>query len=99
MTQNIYFHHGGFHAMNQFIGSIQEIIVNKNKFVSNPCFYGCSAGGGYALACYLVYHGYIPIDKVECQKQNKLTVARINREIESWAKTQKENYYKKGLIV
>jgi hypothetical protein len=33
------------------------------------------------------------LDKVECQKQNKLTVARINREIETWAKTQKYNYY------
>jgi hypothetical protein len=33
------------------------------------------------------------LDKVECQKQNKIIVARINREIETWAKTQKYNYY------
>jgi hypothetical protein len=63
--QNIYFHHGGFHAMNQFIGSIQEIAANKDEFVENPNFYGCSAGAGYALVCYLVFHGYIPVEKVE----------------------------------
>jgi len=33
------------------------------------------------------------LDKIECQKANKLAVARIHREIESWAKTQKYNYY------
>jgi hypothetical protein len=33
------------------------------------------------------------LDKIECQKQNKIIVARINREIETWAKTQKYNYY------
>jgi len=33
------------------------------------------------------------LDKIECQKSNKLTLARIHREIESWAKTQKYNYY------
>lgn len=37
--------------------------------------------------------------KIECQKQNKLTIARIHREIESWAKTQKENYYKNWYMV
>jgi hypothetical protein len=63
--QNVYFHHGGFHAMNQFIGSIQEIAANKDDFSDNPNFYGCSAGAGYALVCYLVFHGYIPIEKVE----------------------------------
>ena len=65
MTQNIYFHHGGFHAMNQFVGSIQEIMANKDRFDANPNFYGCSAGTGYALCCYLVFHGHIPIEKVE----------------------------------
>ena len=63
--QNIYFHHGGFDAMNQFIGSIHEIIANKDEYVASPFFYGCSAGVGYALACYLVFHGYIPLEKVE----------------------------------
>ena len=65
--QNIYFHHGGFHAMNQFIGSIQEIVANKDNFTTNPHFYGCSAGTGYALCCYLVFHGYIPVERVERQ--------------------------------
>jgi hypothetical protein len=51
--------------MNQFIGSIHEIIANKDEYVANPCFYGCSAGAGYALACYLVFHGYISLEKVE----------------------------------
>ncbi len=37
--------------------------------------------------------------KLDCQKANKLTVARIHREIESWAKTQKENYYKNWYMV
>jgi hypothetical protein len=39
------------------------------------------------------------LDKIECQKTNKLTIARIHREIESWAKTQKENYYKNWYLV
>ena len=51
--------------MNQFIGSIHEIISNKDEYVASPFFYGCSAGAGYALACYLVFHGYIPLEKVE----------------------------------
>jgi len=62
---NIYFHSGGFPAMNQFIGSIEEIISNKDDFSANPNFYGCSAGAGYALVCYLVFHGYVPIEVVE----------------------------------
>ena len=33
------------------------------------------------------------LTKIECQKANKATIVRIHREIESWAKTQKENYY------
>ena len=37
--------------------------------------------------------------KIECQKTNKATIARIHREIESWAKTQKENYYKNWYMV
>ena len=32
--------------------------------------------------------------KIECQKANKATIARIHRDIEYWAKVQKENYYK-----
>ena len=39
------------------------------------------------------------LNKVECQKQNKIIVARINREIEGCAKTQKENYYKNWYMV
>lgn len=39
------------------------------------------------------------LDKIECQKANKATIARIHREIESWAKTQKENYYKNWYMV
>ena len=39
------------------------------------------------------------LSKIECQKSNKLTVSKIHREIESWAKTQKENYYKNWLLV
>lgn len=38
-------------------------------------------------------------DKLACQKSNKETVARIHREIETWAKTQKENYYKNWFLV
>lgn len=37
--------------------------------------------------------------KLDCQKANKETIARIHREIESWAKTQKENYYKNWYLV
>jgi hypothetical protein len=37
--------------------------------------------------------------KLDCQKANKLTVARIHREVETWAKTQKENYYKNWYMV
>lgn len=38
-------------------------------------------------------------EKINCQKTNKLTMARIHREIENWAKTQKENYYKNWYMV
>ncbi len=37
--------------------------------------------------------------KLECQKANKATIAKIHRGIESWAKTQKENYYKNWYLV
>ena len=37
--------------------------------------------------------------KLDCQKANKATIAKIHREIESWAKTQKENYYKNWYMV
>lgn len=37
--------------------------------------------------------------KIECQKENKLTISRIHREIEFWSKTQKENYYKNWYMV
>ena len=37
--------------------------------------------------------------KIDCQKENKLTVARIHRDIEYWAKVQKENYYKNWYMV
>jgi hypothetical protein len=37
--------------------------------------------------------------KLECQKANKATISKIHREIESWAKTQKENYYKNWYLV
>lgn len=37
--------------------------------------------------------------KIECQKANKLTIAKIHRGIEMWAKTQKENYYKNWYMV
>jgi hypothetical protein len=37
--------------------------------------------------------------KIDCQKANKQIIARIHREIESWAKTQKENYYKNWYLV
>ena len=37
--------------------------------------------------------------KLECQKANKEIIAKIHREIEFWAKTQKENYYKNWYLV
>lgn len=37
--------------------------------------------------------------KLECQKANKEIIAKIHREIESWAKTQKENYYKNWYLI
>lgn len=37
--------------------------------------------------------------KIECQKSNKLTIAKIHRGIEDWARTQKENYYKNWYLV
>ena len=39
------------------------------------------------------------LDKIECQKVNKATIARIHRDIEYWAKVQKENYYKNWYMV
>jgi len=37
--------------------------------------------------------------KTECQKANKATIGNIHREIEAWAKTQKEYYYKNWYMV
>lgn len=37
--------------------------------------------------------------KIECQKANKVTIAKIHRDIEYWAKVQKENYYKNWYMV
>ena len=39
------------------------------------------------------------LSKIECQKVNKATIARIHRDIEYWAKVQKENYYKNWYMV
>jgi hypothetical protein len=39
------------------------------------------------------------LSKTECQRVNKVTIAKVHREIESWAKTQKENYYKNWYMV
>ncbi len=39
------------------------------------------------------------LTKLECQKVNKATIARIHRDIEYWAKVQKENYYKNWYMV
>lgn len=37
--------------------------------------------------------------KIECQRENKVAISRIHREIEFWSKTQKENYYKNWYLV
>lgn len=37
--------------------------------------------------------------KLDCQNNNKLIITRIHREIESWAKIQKENYYKNWYLI
>lgn len=39
------------------------------------------------------------LSKLDCQKENKLKIARLHREIESWAKTQKQNYYQNWYLV
>lgn len=39
------------------------------------------------------------LDKIECQKQNKAAIAKIHRGIESWSRTQKENYYTNWYLV
>lgn len=39
------------------------------------------------------------LSKIECQKENKLKISRIHREIETWAKTQKQNYYQNWYLV
>ena len=38
-------------------------------------------------------------NKIECQRANKVLISKIHREIEAWAKTQKENYYKNWYLV
>ena len=38
-------------------------------------------------------------NKIECQRYNKVIITKVHREIEAWAKTQKENYYKNWYLV
>ena len=38
-------------------------------------------------------------NKIDCQKANKVLISKIHREIEAWAKSQKESYYKNWYLV
>lgn len=38
-------------------------------------------------------------NKIECQRANKVLISKIHREIESWAKNQKQSYYKNWYLV
>ena len=38
-------------------------------------------------------------NKIACQQANKMLLSKFHREIEAWAKTQKENYYKNWYLV
>lgn len=58
-TRRIYFHNGGFYAMPHYIGAIRELSREKRK---KTIYYGNSAGASWALVCYLVLCGYIPLD-------------------------------------
>jgi hypothetical protein len=65
---NIYFHHGGFYAMPYYIGAIQQLQKEYNKPNSKLKrkkikYYGNSAGGAFALVCYLVLNGYLDIEQ------------------------------------
>jgi len=68
---NIYFHHGGFYAMQYFIGAIQQLQKEYNRPNSKLKrkkikYYGNSAGSSFALVCYLVLNGYLNLEQ---QKQ------------------------------
>ena len=56
MTKNIYFHAGGFYAMPHYFGAIKQL--ERRDYV----YYGNSAGSSWALVCYLVLNGYVPMD-------------------------------------
>ena len=65
---NIYFHHGGFYAMPYYIGAIQQLQKEYHKPNSKLKrkkikYYGNSAGGAFALVCYLVLNGYLDIEQ------------------------------------
>ena len=60
--ENIYFDAGGFYAMNQHVGSVQEL--HRQSIVPKK-IYGCSAGGGSGLACWLILNGYMSIERIQ----------------------------------
>jgi hypothetical protein len=45
----------------------------------------------------LLYKAHLA--KMECQKQNKIILSKIHREIENWSRTQKQSYYKNWYLV
>jgi hypothetical protein len=45
----------------------------------------------------LLYRAHLA--KMECQKQNKMILSKIHREIEHWSRTQKKSYYENWYLV
>jgi hypothetical protein len=58
----LYFHNGGWYGMIHHGGAVKELSQEKQL---NNIYYGNSAGGAYALACYLVLHGLLEIDHIQ----------------------------------
>jgi hypothetical protein len=57
----LYFHNGGWYGMIHHAGAVREL-ARENQ-VDN-IYYGNSAGGSFALVCYLVLNGYVSIDHI-----------------------------------
>jgi hypothetical protein len=70
MTENVFFHGGGFYAFCNYVGSIKRLYqeyTNPNGWLFNKevHFYGNSAGATAALMCYMVFNDLITIDFFE----------------------------------
>ena len=59
---NLFFNSGGIYCLMEYIGAIREIYAEfqqPNSCITDPAYYGCSAGAGMMFVCLLVLNNFI----------------------------------------